>query len=145
MTDIYPLPAFQFTVEIEGIGASQFSEVTGLNYEAQVIEYRHGREVSGTAMKMPGLKKYGNVTLKRGVISGNEELSDWIQTTTTLDTQRKTVMITLNDEENNPLMKWTLFEAWPTKITAPDFKASGNEVAIESLELAHEGMTIAKA
>ncbi|MDJ0768466.1 MAG: phage tail protein [Ilumatobacter sp.] len=140
----YPLPAFHFQVDWQGTQLA-FSEVTGLNYEAQVIEYRDGTEPEATVQKMPGLKKFGNITLKRGVFSGDNEFYEWLNTIKLNKIERRDVIISLLDEEHAPVMTWKVKNAWPTKITAPDLKASGNESAIETLELAHEGLTIENA
>ena len=121
---------------------AEFSEVTGLNIEVQPIEYRNGLTPDYSTIKMPGMQKFGNVTLKRGVFKGNNEFFDWYKTIKMNTVTRKTVKISLLDETGAPVMEWELRNAFPTKITAPDMKASGNEVAIESMELVHEGMNI---
>ncbi|MCC6411363.1 MAG: phage tail protein [Saprospiraceae bacterium] len=137
----YPQVAFQFRVDIADMTA-EFSEVTGLNIEVQPIEYRNGLTPDYSTIKMPGMQKFGNVTLKRGVFKGNNEFFDWYKTIKMNTVTRKTVKISLLDETGAPVMEWELRNAFPTKITAPDMKASGNEVAIESMELVHEGMNI---
>ena len=137
----YPLPAFHFQVDWQGTQLA-FSEVTGLNFEAQIIEYRDGLSPEFSMQKMPGLKKYGNITLKRGVFAGDNEFYDWVAEIKLNKPERRDVIISLLDEEHNPVMTWKIINAWPTKITSPDLKASGNESAIETLELAHEGITI---
>ncbi len=137
----YPLPAFHFQVDWQGTQLA-FSEVTGLNYEAQIIEYRDGLSPEYSTQKMPGLKKYGNITLKRCVFANDNEFYDWMAEIKLNKIERRDVIISLLDEEHNPVMTWKVVNAWPTKITSPDLKASGNESAIETLELAHEGLTI---
>ncbi len=137
----YPLPAFHFKVEWGGTSVA-FSEVTGLNIEVQQIEYRAGDSPEFSTMKMPGLKKYGNITLKRGVFASDNDYYDWLSTIKMNKPERRDVTITLLNEEHAPVMTWKVMRAWPTKITSPDMKASGNEAAIETLEIAHEGITI---
>ncbi len=137
----YPLPAFHFKVEVAGLSA-EFSEVTGLNIEVQPIEYRQGLSPEFSTIKMPGMVKYGNITLKRGVFKGNNEFFDWVKSIKMNTVERQDVLISLLDETHSPVMQWEVREAWPTKITSPDMKANGNEVAIETLELAHEGLSI---
>ncbi len=137
----YPLPAFHFKVEMAGLTA-EFSEVTGLNIEVQPIEYRHGLSPDFSMIKMPGLQKYGNITLKRGVFKSNNEFFDWYRTIKMNTVQREDILISLLDETHAPVMQWQVREAWPTKITSPDMKASGNEVAVETIEIVHEGITI---
>lgn len=137
----YPLPAFHFQVDW-GSASFAFSEVTGLNIEVQVIEYRDGSDMDYSMQKMPGLKKYGNVTLKRGVTAANNEFFAWYETTRLNTTERRDIVISLLNEDHEPTMVWRIQKAWVTKLTAPDLKASGNEVAIEQIELAHEGFTV---
>jgi phage tail-like protein len=137
----YPLPVFHFSVDWGGTNIA-FSEVTGLNVEVQAIEYRDGLSPEYSATKMPGLKKYGNITLKRGVFAGDNEYFDWLNKTQLNKPERRDIIIKLLNEEHAPVMVWKVQRAWPTKITGPDLKASGNEAAIESIELAHEGVQI---
>jgi phage tail-like protein len=137
----YPLPVFHFSVDWGGTNIA-FSEVTGLNVEVQAIEYRDGLSPEYSATKMPGLKKYGNITLKRGVFAGDNEYFDWLNKTQLNKPERRDIIIKLLNEEHAPVMVWKVARAWPTKISASDLKASGNEAAIESIELAHEGIQI---
>jgi phage tail-like protein len=137
----YPLPSFHFKVEWGGTQAA-FAEATGLNVEAQVIEYRDGLSPEYSTIKMPGLKKYGNITLKRGVFADDNEFYDWYNQIKMNKPERRDITISLLNEELGPVMTWRVVNAWPTKITSPDLKANGNEVALESMELAHEGITI---
>jgi phage tail-like protein len=137
----YPLPVFHFSVDWGGTRIA-FSEVTGLNIEAQIIEYRDGASPEFSTVKMPGLKKYGNITLKRGVFASDNEYFDWFKTVHNDPAARRDITISLLNENHAPVMNWKVVQAWPTKLTSPDMKASGNEAAIETLELAHEGVTI---
>ena len=93
-----------------------------------------------TPMKLPGLKKYGNITLKQGV-ADSDVLYQWMTAGVEGDVERKTLTITLISAEGDDAASWQVINAWPTKYTAPDFNATSSEVAIESLEIAHEGMT----
>ena len=135
----YPHGRFRYKVEIDGLDAGGFSEVTGFDASIDVIEYREGDMVT-TPMKLPGLKKYGNITLRQG-LADSMVLYDWIAEGVNGAVQRKTITITLLDEEENPAASWQVINAWPTKYNAPDFNATSSEVAIETLEIAHEGMT----
>jgi phage tail-like protein len=92
---------------------------------------------------MPGIAKHGNITMKRGVFVKDNQLWDWFNQIKSSTPQRVPVTIQLCDENGNPTMVWTLNNAWPTKIDAPDMNSKANEVAIETLEIAHEGMAIA--
>ncbi len=135
----YPHGRFRYKVEIDGLDAGGFSEVTGFDASIDIMEYREGDMVQ-TPMKIPGLKKYGNITLKQG-LADSMVLYDWIIAGVNGAVERKTITITLLDEEEAPAASWQVINAWPTKYTAPDFNATSSEVAIETLEIAHEGMT----
>ncbi len=139
--NVWPLPKFHFQVEIEGTKVS-FQEVSGLDIEAQIIEYRGGDSPDFSTIKMPGLKKVGNVTLKKGVFFKDNVFWNWFNEIKMNTIARKTITISLLDEAGAPTMIWTLKNAWPTKITGTDLKADGNEVAVETIEIAHEGLTI---
>ena len=135
----YPHGRFRYKVEIDGRKAGGFSEVTGFDAPVDVMEYREGDMVQ-TPMKIPGLKKYGNITLKQG-LADSMVFYEWIAEGVSGAVQRKTITITLLDEEENPAASWQVINAWPTKYTVSDFNATSSEVAIETLEIAHEGMT----
>ena len=137
---IWPLPSFHFQVEWDS-NVMLFQEVSGLSSETQVIEYRHG-DTAFSPIKMPGLKKYGNVTMKKGVVASDSTFWAWYNSINMNTIKRETVTIKLLDESGKPTMVWTLANAWPTRITGTDLKAEGNEVAIETLEIAHEGLTV---
>lgn len=138
---VNPLPVFHFTVEWGGESVS-FSEVSGLNIESQVIEYRDGASPEFSTRKMPGLQKYGNITLKRGIVPSDNQFYEWLNTTNLNKVQRRDLIISLLNEEHEPVMVWKVKNAFPVKIEGPGLKASGNEVAIESMEIAHEGLAI---
>ncbi len=139
--NIWPLPKFYFQVKI-GNDEIAFQEVSGLDIEAQIIEYRHGNSKEFSTIKMPGIKKSGNVTLKKGVFTKDNRLFDWFSKINMNVIERKTVVISLLDENGKNTMVWTLNNAWPTKITGTDMKSDGNEVAVESIEIAHEGLKV---
>jgi phage tail-like protein len=141
-TTVWPLPKFYFQVKWDSAVLS-FEEVSGLDVEAQPIEYRHGDSPVFSAIKMPGLKKFGNVTMKKGVFKSDNKFWDWFNQIKMNTVKRVPVTISLLDEEGKPTMVWTLNNAWPTKITGTDLKAEGNEVAVETIEVVHEGLTIA--
>lgn len=142
---VWPLPKFYFSVEIAPLEKAAFQEVSGLEVEAQVIEYRHGNSPEFSTIKMPGIKKFSDVTLKKGVFKGDNKFWDWFSKIKMNTIERQAVTISLLDEEGKPAMVWKLTNAWPTKITATDLKSDGNEVAVETLVLAHEGLVIEKA
>lgn len=134
-----PYRNFRFRVEIDGLEQAGFSEVSGFEATFDVIEYREGNEVI-TPRKLPGLVKYGNISLKWGATE-SMELWEWILECIEGTVERKTMTIIALDEEGSDVATWQVIEAWPVKYTAPSFNGTGNEVAIELLELAHEGMT----
>lgn len=139
----WPLPKFMFEAdlspELKGI---PFQEVSGLEIETQIIEYRHGNSPVFSSIKMPGIAKYGNITLKKGMFVNDNKLFDWYNSIKMNTIKRNTVTIKLLDENGKPVMQWQLSNAWPTKISSTDMKATGNEVAIESIEIAHEQLTV---
>ncbi len=138
---VWPTPKFYFLVKW-GAEALSFQEVSGLNVEAQQIEYRHGNQPAFSTIKAPGLKKVGNVTMKKGVFKGDNKFWDWFNEIKMNTNKRVPVTISLMDETGAPAMTWTLSNVWPIKITGTDLKANPAEVAIESMEVAHEGLTI---
>lgn len=140
-TTVWPIPKFHFQVKWDSEVMS-FQEVSGLDVEAQPIEYRHGDSPEFSTIKMPGIKKSGNITMKKGVFKSDNKFWDWFSQIKMNTIKRIPVTISLLDETGSPTMVWTLANAWPTKITGTDLKSDGNEVAIESIEIAHEGLTI---
>jgi phage tail-like protein len=141
---VWPIPKFSFQVKWDA-NVMSFQEVSGLSIESTPIEYRHGDSPAFSTIKMPGIKKYGNVTMKKGVFKSDNKFWDWFNQIKMNTIKRVPVIISLLDEAGKPTMVWTLANAWPTKITGTDLKAEGNEVAVESIEIAHEGLTIANA
>jgi phage tail-like protein len=137
----YPLPVFHFRVEWGGTNIG-FSEAAGLTQEAQVIEYRDGLSPDYSSIKMPGLRKFNNITLKRGITKGDNEFFAWLNTIKLNTVERRDITISLLNENHEPVMSWKVNNAFPVKVEGPGLKATGNEVAIESIELAHEGLTV---
>lgn len=135
----YPYGKFRYRVEIDGLDAGGFSEVTGFDASIDVMEYREGDMVQAP-YKIPGLKKYGNITLKKG-LTDSLVMYEWLITGVDGPVDRKTITITSLDESEQPVASWQVINAWPVKYTAPDFNATSSEVAIETVEIAHEGMT----
>lgn len=142
MASGYPHGRFRYKVEIDGLTAGGFSEVTGFDASIDVIEYREGDQVQ-TPLKLPGLKKYSNITLKQGLMD-SDVLYKWMAAGFEGDVERKTITITLLDIAGKDAASWQVINAWPMKYTAPEFNATSSEVAIEQLEIAHEGMTRTK-
>jgi len=136
-----PLPTHHFLVEWSGTRIG-FSEVSGLGYEVEVIEYRDGASPEYSAVKMPGQKKFSDVTLKRGICAGDNEFAEWLETISMNTVEKRDVTISLLNNEHEPVVVWKLKEAWPVKIVGPTLDATSNEVGIEELVIAHEGLRI---
>lgn len=139
---VWPMPKFHFQVKWDS-NVMSFQEVSGLDVQSEEIKYRHGDSPAFSPIKMPGLKKHGNVTLKKGIFKGDNTFWDWLNQIKMNTIKRVPITISLLDETGAPTMVWTLQNAWPTKIQGTDLKAEGNEVAIETIEITHEGLTIA--
>ncbi len=137
---IYPYKKFNYKVLIDNSEEAGFSEVSAPDISSEPVEYREGNMAGITPGKQPGILKYSNVTLKRGV-TDSKVFVDWMKTVQEGKVTRKTVVITLLDDAMAEVASWQLEKAWPTKYTAPDVNATSNEVAIESLELVCEGLT----
>ncbi|MBS1510485.1 MAG: phage tail protein [Bacteroidetes bacterium] len=138
----YPIPVFHYKVSWnnQDIG---FSDVSGLTQELQAIEYRDGLMSGNTpSLRRPGLKKVNNISLKRGIVEKNNDLFNWFNNNGSPNVERRDLTISLLNDEGNPVMVWTVLQAWPTKVEGPGLKATGNEIAIESIELVHEGLSV---
>ena len=134
-----PYPAFNFLVEIDGITRAGFSAASGLDSETDVIEYRAGDDADLTSSRLPGRTKFSNIVLKRG-ITDDAQLWEWRKKVMDGKTERKPGSIVLHNEAKEEKVRWDFREGWPCKWIGPDLKADGNEVAIEILEIAHEGV-----
>lgn len=138
---VWPLPKFFFQVKW-GDQEMSFQEISGLDMEAQPIEYRHGDSKEFSVIKMPGIKKTGNVTMKKGIFKSDNKFWDWFNEIKMNTIKRLPVTISLLDEQGAPTMVWSLTNAFPSKVTGTDLKSDGNEVAIETIEIVHEGLSI---
>ena len=136
-----PFKSYSFLVEIDGIASAAFKSVSGLGAEAEVIEYREGSDPVSSSRKLPGRVKYPNVTLKRG-ITASRDLWQWWKTVADGNVQRRNVAIVLLDDARTPVLRWLLRNAWVAKIEASELEAAKNEFAVESVELAHEGLEL---
>ena len=129
---------FRFRLEIDGIQQAGFSEATVPDTTSDVVEYREGTEVT-TPRKLPGLTKYGNLSLKWGT-TDSMDLYNWRKQIIDGNIQRKNIAVILIDEGGNDKARWEFVNAWPSKYDPPDMNATGNAVAIETMEIVHEGM-----
>jgi phage tail-like protein len=133
-----PYMNFNFLVEIDGITRAAFHECTGFDSTIDIVEHREGGE--NTALrKLPGLTRYSNIVLKWG-LTDDMMLYEWHRQAVRGEVQRKTGSIVLLDGKGQEKARWNFVRAWPSKYDGPDFNAEGNDVAIETLELAHEGV-----
>jgi phage tail-like protein len=134
-----PYGTYNFLVEIDGISRAAFQECSGFDSTIDVIEHREGGD-NTTPRKLPGLTKYSNLVLKWGMTS-DRELYEWHRQAVLGNVQRKSGSIVLYDNSQSiEVGRWNFYDAWPTKYDGPDLNAEGTDVAIETLELAHEGI-----
>lgn len=141
MANEYPLPKFHFQVEWGGSKIG-FTEVSGLDVEREVIEYRDGSSKEYSKLKQPGLTKFSNITLKRGTFEKDNDFYNWWSSIKLETVERRDITISLLNEDHEPVLVAKVKNAWVTKVTPSDFKSDDNGVAIESMELVHEGLTI---
>lgn len=139
--EMYPYKGYRFKVEIGGALVAGFSEVTGFDATFDVVEYREGDSADNTPRKQPGLVKYSNVTFKRGIIDAVEFFT-WMDEIDKgqLPAERKVVTVQLFNDEDSVVAAWQLLRAWPCKYTGPELKGLSSDVAMESIEFAHEGL-----
>jgi phage tail-like protein len=137
---VYPFKKYNYDVQVDGASVGGFSEVSAPAITIEPIEYREGNFSVNTAGKQPGLVKYDNITLKWG-LTKSDALYKWAKEVEGGTIKRKSVVISLQDDQHKEVAKWTAINAWPTKYTGPDVNATASEVAIEQLELVHEGVT----
>lgn len=137
----YPIPKFHFQVEWGGARIG-FTEATGLDISTDVLEYREGSSPEYHKIKMPGMQKFSNITLKRGTFKGDNDFYNWYKTISLNTVERRDLILSLLNENHEPVVVWKIKNAFPVKVQSTDLKADGNEVAIETLEIAHEGLTI---
>jgi phage tail-like protein len=136
-----PFKAFNFLVEIEGIAQAAFSEVSGLESETAVIEYRAGAEKVNAVRKLPGLTRFGNIVLRRGVTQ-DADLWNWRKSIVEGDIDRRNGSIILLDDKRTEVVRWNFRNGWISKWEGPTLNAKANEVAIETIEIAHEGLRL---
>lgn len=148
----YPVPKFHFQVEWGSNLRMGFTEVSGLDFETEVIEYREGTNKTYNKTKQPGLTKYADITLKRGTFEGDFDFfKQWKETyyfqegNKTGSRFRRDITIKLLNENHEPIITWQVLNAWPSKVQSTDLKADANEVAIETMTIVHEGLKILEA
>jgi phage tail-like protein len=135
-----PLASFNFIVIVEDMRAG-LSEIGGLSTETDIIEYREGSE-DITVRKIPGKRKYTNISLKRGYTPDGKDLWAWRKSVMDGKTQRKGGTISLLDESRKVALTWEFSEGWPSKWAGPAFNAKNNDIAIEEMEICVEGLAL---
>jgi phage tail-like protein len=133
-----PLRTNRFKIEIDGIATAGMCEVLGLDASVEVVEYREGTDSTHVRL-MNGLTSYGKIIIKHG-ITDSMELYNWFKQGTYGEIQRKNIAIVAINAQGEDKARWEVVEAWPSKYSAPDFNAKGNDVAVETLEIVHEGI-----
>lgn len=136
-----PFRNFNFRLEIDNLPVAAFSEAGGLTSDGDVVDYRTGVDIPLTPRKLPGQRRYGPVTLKRGVVQ-DSSLWDWYRAISNGDKDRRNGSVILMDEARNDVLRWNFENAWPNKIEGPALNALGNDVAVESVELIVEDITL---
>jgi phage tail-like protein len=136
-----PHTNFNFLVEIDGMTRAAFQVFSGGDSTIDVIEHREGGD-NLTPRKLPGMNKFSNIQLKWGM-TDDRQLYDWHRAAVQGDVQRKNGSVVLLNRKGEEVARWNFIRAWPTKYDAPDFDAEKADVAIEMLELAHEGFEMA--
>ncbi|MEO1032094.1 phage tail protein [Winogradskyella sp.] len=141
MSTTYPLPKFHFRVEWGGTRIG-FSEVSGLNKEVEVLEYREGSSPEYFKHKMPGMHKLSNITLKRGVFHNDNEFYDWYNTVAMNTVEKRDITISLLNENHEPAIVWKVKDCFIVSLKCTDLKADENANAIDTVEIANHGFTM---
>ncbi len=135
------LSRYHFSVDWGG-GRIGFMEVSGLDIEIEAVSFREGSSPEDSFRKMPGLRKYSNITLKRGIIKGDNDFFAWVNTKGIGTIEKRDITISLLNENHEPVVSWRVINAFPVKYSGPVLNAESSEIAIETLELTHEGLTV---
>jgi phage tail-like protein len=141
MAIVHPMPSYHFTVQWGGARIG-FQEVSGLNIQADVVEFRDGSDPESHPRKMPGQLNYSNIVLKRGIVPSDNEFFAWINTIQLNVVERRDVVVQLLNHQHNPVMTWKIRNAFPVRYSGPVLSANTSEVAMEELELAHDGLFV---
>ncbi len=137
----YPIPPYHFTVEWGGARVN-FIEVSGLNITVDVTEFRDGADPGQIAHKMPGHTHFSNIILKRGIVKGDNDFFTWMNTRNLNQVERRDIVINLLNENHDPVVSWKAVNAFPVRFSGPVLNANASDVAMEELELAHEGLIV---
>ena len=137
----YPLPKCHFQVDWGGTKIG-FTEVTGLEVTTEKLEYRDRASKEYNKLQMPGMQVFNEIELKRGTFANDNEFYEWWNTVALNTIERRDITISLLNENHEPVVVWKVKNAWPTKVSSTDLNSTGNEVAMESISLANEGITM---
>lgn len=141
MAQQQPLSQYHFQVNWGGARIS-FQEISGLDIEIETVSYRDGSSPVDSERKMPGLRKFSNIIMKRGLIQGDNDFFEWMNTKRIGTIERRDLTISLLDEEHQPAIVWKVKNAFPVKYSGPILKANSSEIAMESIEITHEGIEV---
>lgn len=137
---IDPFRAFNFLVEIDGLPVAAFSEVSGLGAAGDPTEYREGTDPVNNVRKLPGLRKYEDLSFKRGYVQ-DDTLWRWYQRIANGEADRRNGSVVLLNEARQAVMRWNFENAWINSISGPALNATSNDIAIETMQLCHEGLS----
>lgn len=144
MANTYPTPAYHFVVQWGGTRIG-FQHVSGLNIQVDAVEFREGSNPQSHSLKMPGQLHYSNVVLKRGIVASDNDFFAWINTIKLNTVERRDVVVQLLNENHEPVVVWKIRNAFPVRYSGPILLANASEVAMEELELAHDGLAVETA
>jgi len=136
-----PFRAFNFRLEIDDTEVAAFSEAGGLTSTGEAVDYRTGVDLPLTPRKLIGMRSFGPITLKRGMVK-DATLWDWYRNIVTGANDRRNGSVILQDEQHADVLRWNFENAWPNKIEGPTLNAAGNEIALESIELIVEDIEL---
>ena len=143
MNNVVLLKGYNFRVDFDGV-AIYANEVSGIDAEFDVAEYRAGDDVLFTVRKYPGIAKYGNITIKQCVIAGEmgfyNTVGEYLEGIGDHTSDKKNITISLLDDGGAEAAVWTLTNAWVTKYTGPDMNSTSSDISVETIEIAHEGL-----
>lgn len=137
----HSIPVYHFVVDWGGARLA-FTEVSGLNITYDVVEYRDGNSPEDSSIPLPGRTRYDHIVLKRRIVRGDNDFFNWMNTKQQAQIEKRDITINLLDHQHAPVISWRIRNAFPVKYIGPELHARSNEVAIETLELAHEGIRI---
>jgi len=136
-----PLRGYNFRIELDNTSVASFREASGLSQNTDPVDYREGTDAFLSVRKLPGLRKYSNVTLKRG-ITDNQDLWNWYKNILNGVDDRRNGAVVLQDELHNDVVRWEFQNGWICKWEGSNLNATSNDVVIESIEICHERLEL---